>query len=197
MGTAQKLAERKLDRMRLGQSACDIHPLLSDPEIRVALVPLTEAEYLVGLESAIKMNVPETIMGNQARDRRLQEETLLRAIREVDDLTQQTFETLEQLNELLDHSDISYLMDMYFEMIAESSPSIDGLSETDIEDVKKVLKEMDWNVLSGRQWYALKRFLSTLGQEQLLAKSLGSTSISKLTGQSGLSEPTPETVEQS
>jgi hypothetical protein len=191
MGTAEKIIERRLDRMRQGQATAEIENLLTDPDIRVALVPLTEAEYDLAMESAVKMNVPETLMGNQARDRQLSRETLLRAIREPDDLTKQMFEDVEQLNDALDHTDISFLIDVYFEMCDRSSPSIDGLSETEIEDVKKVLQEMDWNVLSGKQWYALKRFLSTLGQQQLLAKLLGSSSTSQSTLTNDETELTP------
>lgn len=196
MGTAEKLIERRLDRMRQGQAVCEIETLLSDPETRVALVPLTEAEYDQAMESAVKMNVPETLMGNQARDRLLSRETLLRAIREPDDLSQKMFESVEQQMEALDHSDVSYLVDVYFEMVDRSSPSVDGLSDGDISDVKKVLAEMDWSGLSGKQWYALKRFLSTLGQAQLLAKSLGSSSTNQLTGTKEKNESTPEIAEE-
>ena len=195
MGTAEKIIERRLDRMRLGQEAADIHSLLSDPEIRVALVPLTEAEYDQALESAVKMNVPESIMGNQARDRMLQRETLLRAVREPDNLSNRVFENIDELSEALGHDDIGFLIDMYFELVEKSSPSVDGLSEAEISDVKKVLMEMSWNDLTGKQWFALKRFLSTLGPEQLLAKSLGSISTSNLIGKEDYDEPTPENAE--
>jgi len=195
METAQKLIERRLDRMRLGQAACEIENLLSEPEVRVALVPLTEAEYDICLENVSKINAAENLAGHQLRDRALTQETLLRAIREPDDLPQQMFSSIEEMNDALEVSDINYLIDMYFEMIEKSSPSIEGLTEEQIVEAKKVLNEMDWNELSGKQWYALKRFLGSLGPKQLTAKLHGYSSTKQSTGTSGLDEPIPENAE--
>ena len=196
MGTADKLAELRFDKMRLGQAACEIESLLSDPEIRVALVPLTEAEYKECMEKSVKTELPENLAGHQFRDRILTEETLLRALREPDDLGKKVFQTTQELNELLDVVDINFLIDCYFEMSEKSNPSLDGITNEQMEDIKKVLVEMDWNALSGTQWYAARRFLSSLGPEQLMAKLPGSSSIKKLIGMSESEESTQETAEE-
>src|SRR5690348_14846856 len=102
MRTAETLIERRLDRMRLGQAVCEIIPLLSDPETRVAVVPLTEAEYDQAMENSMKEVLPETVAGGQYRDRILTRQTLLRAIREPDDLSKQVFESVEELENALE-----------------------------------------------------------------------------------------------
>ena len=181
--------------MRLGQAVCEIFPLLSDPESRVALVPLTEAEYNQCMEAAVKVDVEETLAGNQYRDRRLTQETLLRAIREADDLPTQVFQTVDELMNTLDVADLNYLIDHYFEMVDRSSPSVEGLTDKDIDDLKKALLEVDWSGLYGKQWYALRRFLLSLGPEQLRVKLPGSMSMTESTGTNGSSEPTPEIAE--
>lgn len=193
--TATQLIERRLDRMRLGQAVCEIFPLLSDPEFRVALVPLTEAEYDQCMEAVVKIDVEETIVGNQYRDRELTKETLRRSIREPDNLNVQMFETTPELAKALEVSDINYLIDHYFEMISKSSPSIEGITNEEIDDLKKGLMEMDWSELSGKQWYALKRFLLSLGPEQLRVKLHGSSSTNQSTGTTSSGEPTPEIAE--
>jgi hypothetical protein len=193
MGTAEKLIERRLDRMRLGQAVCEIEELLSETDFRVALVPLTEAEYDRCIENVLKVDAPETMMGNQVRDRALTNETLLLSIREPDNLSQQMFSDLGQMTEALDVVDINYLIDVYFEMIEKSSPAAEGMTGEQINDLKKVLLEMDMSELSGKQWYALKRFLSSLGPTPLLASLLGFSSTSQLTGTSEL----PESIEES
>jgi len=195
MNTAQKLIERRLDKMRLGKATCEIENLLSEPDVRVALVPLTEAEYDLCMENVVKMNVPETLTGQQFRDRALTLETLLRAAREPEDISKPMFSSVEEMNDALEVADVNYLIDMYFEMVEKSSPALEGFTEEQLSDVKKVLLEMDWSGLSGKQWYALKRFLSSLGPQQLLAKLPGSSSTQQLTGMKNSEEPTPEIAE--
>jgi hypothetical protein len=91
------------------------------------------------------------------------------------------YSSTEEMLEDLEVADIDALIDGYNEMIAKSSPSLDGITEEEIEDLKKVFQTMDWNALSGRSWYAAKRFLSTISPEQLRDNSHGSTSINSAT----------------
>lgn len=193
--TATQLVERRLNRMRLGQAVCEVFNLLSDPEVRVALVPLTEAEYDQCMEAVVKIDVEETIVGNQYRDRQLTNETLRRALREPDNLSAMVFETTQELSNALEVSDINYLIDHYFEMVHKSSPSIEGLTDDDIDDLKKGLLETDWSGLSGTQWYALRRFLLSLGPEQLRVKLPGSSSTNQSTGTTSSDELTPAIAE--
>jgi hypothetical protein len=53
--TADKIRERRLERMRLGQAVCDFVTLPSDSETRLCIVPLTEAQYLQALEKVSEM----------------------------------------------------------------------------------------------------------------------------------------------
>ena len=55
----EKIRERRLERMRLGQAVCDYVDLVSDPEIRVCIVPLTEAQYLKVLEKVAAVKFPD------------------------------------------------------------------------------------------------------------------------------------------
>jgi len=167
--------------MRLGQATCDIVPLLSDPEIRVALVPLTEAEYQRSLEMAAAMDVMTTRLGMDYQERRQQAEILWMAIREPNDLSKQAWENADEMMTVLETHDINHLFDHYLELVDATSPAIDGVPPEELDNLKKVLGEIPWNELSGTQWYAAKRFLGAVMPTLPLAKSLGSSSIRSLT----------------
>jgi hypothetical protein len=188
--TAEKLRERKLNRMRLGKAVADVHSLMSDPEIKVALVPLSEAEYIQCLEATVNQRIADDTAGQALRDRYNSAEVLLRAAREPDDLEQPMFDSVEELTDALEVNDINFLQDMYFEMVETASPAIDGIPEEDLEDLKKALQTIDWNALSGRQWYALRRFLFSIMPELLQGNFSGVGSISKWTTPSDVEEST-------
>ena len=170
-----------MDRMRLGQTVCDIVDLPSDSEIRLCIVPLTEAQFLQALEKVRDVRANDDLPGMAIRDRVQAQEILVRAIREENDLTRMVYSSTEEMLEDLEVADIDALIDGYNEMIAKSSPSLDGITEDEVEDLKKTFQTMDWNALSGRSWYAAKRFLSTISPEQLRDNSHGSTSTNSAT----------------
>jgi len=170
------MKQRRLERMRLGQETCVIHPMPSNPDINVALVSLTEAEYDNALVHSMTLDVPDTTAGNQVRDRRSQQEILWRAMRNPDNLSEKIFNSAEELKDTLDWSDINFYMDAYFELAEIVAPSVASLNEEEIDELKKVLREISWSELSGGQWYALKRFLLSLSPEQLLGRLPGSFS---------------------
>lgn len=180
--TAGRVKERRLDRMRLGQAVCDFVALPSDPEIRVAIVPLTEAEYSQVLSRVASVPLADDMAGAAVKDRVQAREILVRAIREESDLTQRVYVdtqgelAIEALSDDLEVVDIDEIVDRYNEMVEKSSPRIDQIPEEELEAVKKALQTMDWSALSGRSWYALKRFLSTIIPEPLMVNSLGSSS---------------------
>ena len=180
-GTKEKIQERKLQRMRLGQAACSYVQLLSDPEIRVALVPLTEAEYEQCLEIVSALTAQDNMAGFALRDRRQAQEILCRSIREEDSLEDRVYSTIDEMMTDLEVSDIDKLIDEYNEMTEQSNPSIEGIPIEEIDRLKKVLQEMDWSELSGRSWYAAKRFLGTLPPQLLMGNGRGFTSTKSLT----------------
>jgi hypothetical protein len=173
--TAELIKERKLNRMRLGQAACDVVELPSDPEIRVALVPLTEAEFAVCASAVAAKAYSDDTGGLVQADRDLRRQILLLSCREVNDLSKRLFTNEQELQDSLDHSDVNFLTEQYATMTDASSPSLEGLSNEDMDELKKALVKIDWNGLSGRSWYLLKLFLSTISERQLLANSFGSS----------------------
>lgn len=196
MRTFEAFRERKLERMRLGQAVCEYVTLLSDDEIRLAIVPLTDAEYQNSLSKAMHVEAFDNEHGMLYRDRIQQNSILLHAAREPDDLTKRFFEKYEEVAELESH-DVNHIWDHYREMVAQTSPEIDGVSEEDFSELKKAFNNLTTSDLSGRQWYALKRFLLSLTQAQLLDKSLGFSSISpSITTKESSSEPATD-VDQS
>src|SRR4249919_328349 len=140
MSTKEKIRERRLDRMRLGQTVCDIVEIPSDDEIRLCIVPLTEAQYLQALEKVRDTRANDDLPGMAIRDRVQAQEILVRAIREEHDLTIRVYSSTEEMLEDLEVADIDALIDGYNEMIAKSSPSLDGITEEEIEDLKKVFQ---------------------------------------------------------
>lgn len=173
--TRDKIAERRLARMRMGQSICVFSTLRSDPEIRLALVPLTEAEYTQALNAVAADLVPDGLIGAEIQDRRRAQETLIRAVREPDDLTTRVYATADELMDDVEVGDIDHLIDEYNRMVADSSPALDGIPPEEFRNLKELLQTMDWNALSGRAWYAANRFLSEIMPSPLLDNSPGSS----------------------
>jgi len=167
--------------MRLGQAVCDYVTLPSDSEIRICIVPLTEAQYLQVLEKVANMSLADDMAGLQIRDRVQATEILVRAIREEDNLTVQVYQTANDMREDLEQHDIDHVFDCYSEMIEKSSPTLEGIPPEEFDNLKKALQEMDWSVLSGGAWYAAKRFLSRISPSPLLDNSPGSTSTNSST----------------
>lgn len=176
--TKDKIKERRLARMRSGQATCDYVTLPSDSEIRLAIVPLTEADYRNVLEKVAAVPSGDDLAGVQIKDRVQAEEILVRAIREENDLTQRVYSDVDELLEDFEIHDIDHAIDCYNEMVFQSSPSLDGIPPQELDALKKALQEMDWNGLSGSAWYAAKRFLSKIMPSPLLDKSPGSSSTS-------------------
>ena len=188
--------------MRLGQAVCDYVSLISDSEVRLCIVPLTEADYRRVLEKVNELIAPDNLAGAALRDRAQSHEILVRAIREENDLTERVFTdtpgengnspmtAVENLLESLEVADVDELIDRYNEMMEKSSPSLDGIPADEIENVKKALQTMDWNALSGRSWYALKRFLGTIMPTPLMDNFVGFTSTNSLTTTSESDEST-------
>ena len=113
-----------------------------------------------------------------------QAEILVRSCREPDNYEERMFSSVNDLQTALEVPDINFLSDMYLEMVDKSSPSIEQISPEELEDVKKALQEINWNELSGRQWYALQRFLFSIMPLLLHDNSPGYGSISNWTGRS-------------
>lgn len=179
--TADKIKERRLERMRLGQSVCDYVTLASDPEIRLAIVPLTESEYLQALNAVAEVPRADDMAGAAIKDRVQSQEILLRAFREEKNLSERVFSTTDEMMTVLEVMDVDHAIDCYNEMVEKSSPVLDGLPEEEFENLKKALQTMDWNGLSGSAWYAARRFLSRIMPKPLLDNSPGSGSISPST----------------
>jgi hypothetical protein len=95
------------------------------------------------------------------------------------------------MHDVLEVSDVNFLTDRYMEMISRSSPHIDGFTDEELDEAKKVLQTISWNELSGRSWYALRRFLSSVGQPLQPDRSLGLSSTSSSTTTNGADESTP------
>lgn len=184
---------RRVAKMRMGQGAPEYVVLKSDPEIRMAIVPLTEAEYQQALDAAATLELPDNGYAIELRDRTLQVHTLLHALREIGDPARKVFgSTQEMLDEEtgLQPIDVNYIMDEYQRMIDFSSPALDGLSDDQLDDLKKAFVTIDWSALSGKPWWHLKGFFSTLPAGLPLANSPSLTSILSLIGRSDESEST-------
>jgi len=180
MRTAAQIKNRRIERMRLGQSSATVESFVTDPEQRVALVPLTQGEYIVSLHVAGSLPLDDNIATRVARDEMQRAEVLAMACREVEDLTLHYFENGEAVREL-DALDINHLWDCYREMVAEINPHAEGLSEEDFSDLKKALQNIEWSELSGPQWYAAQRFLNSIRPLLLTGNVPGFSSTSQST----------------
>lgn len=191
----EKVRQLRFDRMRQGQNGAEIvEPPSFKGEIRFALIPLTELEYDRCLQEGSFVEAGNNPAGFMLRDRTINAALLAASIRNPDDLDERVFANAEEIQSHLGPEDLNFLLDTYQEMVDKSSPYIDGFSEAEVEEAKKALQQIRWSELYGRQWFALKRFLSTITVEQLGGSWDGFGSIRLLMQKRGPIESTP-TVE--
>lgn len=148
----------------------------SKPEIRVAMVPLIEREAQRGVIAAAQLEVQDNAAGLQARNRIALESDVWHSLREPSDPTAKVFESVDQMIDELDATDIDFLSDELSALMDYASPAIDGISEEQLNSLKKAFGETDWSALTGWQWAALKLACQALFPNLLRVKSLGSTS---------------------
>jgi hypothetical protein len=159
----------------MGQEAAEPVDIPSMPGIRVNLVPLTEAESQAGLIRAASLDVLDNSAGIQARNRAAVESDVWNAIRDMGDATKKVWATPEEMVDELEAADVDYIFDQLTLLMEYASPSMDGLSEKDLAELKNNFALIDWNGLTGRRWSALKLCLSNLLPELLAAKFSSST----------------------
>lgn len=195
MTVLEKIREgRRVAKMRMGQNAPEFVRLRSNPEIRLAIVPLVEREYQWALEAAATYEIPDNGYGIELRDRTLQVHTLFYALREPDNVEQRVFPDIDAMLDPetgLEPVDINYLLEYYQRMVDFSSPALDGLTDEQMEELKKVCVTIDWNALSGKPWWHLKMFFMTIPGGLPLDKSPSLTSILNSIGRSEGLESTP------
>lgn len=175
--TLEKIRERRLERMRQGQNACEVVNLPSDEEVRVALVPLTEAEYDTCMRLTSKLDVPENVAGASVMDRHEKREVIFRAAREVGDLSQHIWTTVDQMMDTIEPEDVNVLYDRYVEMSTDISPHMAQLTDEEVDFLKDYFANCQWSDLSGKQLYALNRFILARSIQLPSDNSLGSSSI--------------------
>lgn len=176
---------RRVAKMRMGQAAPSFVTLPSNSEIRFAIVPLIEREYQFCLESVAAMDIPDNAYGVELRDRQLQLHTLWMALRNPDNPMERVFESVEDMldEELgLEPTDVNHLIEMYQREVDFSSPALEGLTEEQVQELKKALLTIDWNALSGKPYWHLRQFLLTLPVGVPLDKSPSLTSTLKSIG---------------
>jgi hypothetical protein len=173
----------RLARLRLGQEVGEYVDLPSmsqgDEKVRVMLVPLTEAELQRGLAyAAMDEDVPESFSGVQYRSRRAVLSDLWHATRDPGQPEKRLFESVDEMASLLDPSDVDYLNMHLATLMNYASPSLDGMTEADLDFLDRAWQQIKPSELSGRRWAAAKVSLSILLPELLQARSFGTTSIS-------------------
>ena len=169
--------QTRLARMRQGQEVPDYVDIPSMEGVRVALVPLTEAELSRGLAyAASDDDVPESFSGAQYRSRRAIQSDLWHAVREPGDPEKRVFESIEDMVEALSPADIDYLNMHLATLMNFASPAMDGLTEEDLDFLGRAWQAIRLNELTGRQWAAAKVCLSILLPEQLQGRLSGRTS---------------------
>lgn len=182
--------QSRLKRIRMGQDAPEWAQIPSMPEIRIALVPLLERETMASLNAAAGIEAPDNALGMQYRARVAQQWDVWQAARLLDNPDQLVWPKVETMVELLEPDDIDSLHDQLTVLMDYASPSLEGLSEDDVADLKNAFVLIDWNALTGRRWSALRVCLSHLLPELLMARPPSTTSTSSLTARSESDEST-------
>jgi len=170
----EEIQKRRIERMRQGQGAGEI-VVLEESGLRFNIVPLTEREFDMGISYSASIDVEDNLGGAQARDRAQMHSDIYHAARVVEDLTTHYFDDIEAVKEIgLD--ELNYIGERYQMMALETSPTLDGLSDEEVAELKKAFEAIEWNELSGPQWIAVKRCLLLTLPTLLMDKLSGSTS---------------------
>ncbi|HKU52529.1 MAG TPA: hypothetical protein VJQ25_08680, partial [Nitrospira sp.] len=120
--TFEAMKESRLARMREGKNAGEIVELVTNPEIRLVLVPLTDGEWLKALGYADEVPAGENVAGITLRDEVQKKAIIFYACREMHDWEEPFFESMAEV-EQMDYADIGHIYDRYLEMVAQFSPS--------------------------------------------------------------------------
>lgn len=171
----------RLARMRQGQDVAERVTIPSKEGIEVALVPLNEGEAQAGIIAAANLDVPDNQAGMMARERAATISDVWHAVREPGDITKRVFATPEEMVEELESPDIDHIADHLVLLHNYASPALDGITDEELNELKKAFGEADWSALTGRRWAAVKLCVSTLFPELLQAKLRGSSSIESST----------------
>jgi hypothetical protein len=149
----------------------------SMPHIRVAMVPLVEAEAQDGLIRSANLDVADNMAGINARNRAACVSDVWYASRVPGHLDEKIWDDPDEMVAELPPSDIDYLFDRLTILQDYASPSFANLSDKDIDELKKGFGAIEWRELTGRQASALVQCISLLLPELLAAKffSFGST----------------------
>ena len=187
----------RLSRMRMGNAVSEYIEFESlrasdGTPVRLAQVPLTEAEVQLGVIAAANVDLPTTnnMAEMTARNRAAQVSDVWHSLREPDDLSVKAFESPDELASTLSPSEIDHAVDSLAVMMDYASPSLDGLSQAVLDDLKVAFAATDWSGLSGRRWAAVKLCCQVLLPELLQAKLSGSTSTESSTPTNDESEST-------
>lgn len=191
MSVRDQIRERtRMSRFRLGQDAPEMVTIPSMPEIRCAQVPLNESEIQAGLIAAASIDVLDNQAGLQARDRAAMVSDIWYSLREPDNIDKKVFESVEEMVIQLDPNDIDFLQNSLMLLMSFASPAIDGLSNEDLVELKKLFGATEWSELTGTRWAAVKLCVSILLPEILQAKLSGIGSIDNST----VTSETPEST---
>lgn len=172
----------RLARMRLGQTIYEpitfesvVDPDTGKPLV-FAMVVLTESESQQGVVAASMLDVPENLVGMSARNRVGMINDLWHSLRDPEDLSKKAFESPEQLVDTILPPEVDAATDKLAVMMDYASPSVDGITDEQLEALKKAFSATDWSALSGRQWAAVKLCCHTLLPELMAVVLQGSSS---------------------
>jgi hypothetical protein len=190
----------RLSRMRQGQSVFEYITLPSlnqgSEQVRLAQVVLTEAEVQQGIIAAISAkdsdgnDLPDSMVAMTLRNRIAGVSDAWHSLRVPDHLDEHAFESIEQMVETLPPNEVDMVIDQLAAMMDYASPSIDGLTDKDLDDLKKDFVAVDWSGLTGPRWAAVKQCCQILLPDLLQAKLSGSSSTDSSTPTSASDEST-------
>lgn len=192
---AEQIREKnRLTRMRMGQEAPEYPELLAHPEVRIAMVPLSERETQAGMIYASSLNVPDNSAGINARNRAAVESDVWNSLRDPSNLDAKVFESIEDMVEELGPEEIDHLADHLTVLMDYASPSGDGLTDEVLDELKKASDKIEWRGLYGRRWAVVKLYLSVMSPELLMASLSGDGSTDSSTEKTENAESTSDVL---
>lgn len=159
--------QTRIKRIRMGQDAPEMVPIPSNESVRLALVPLTEAESMQGMIRAATVEAPDNIVGARIREREAMLSDIWLALRDPDNPSERAFDSIREMTETLEPNDIDHMIDQLSILMDYASPTLDGISDEELDNLKKAFVLIDWRGLTGRRWSALRLCLSLLLPELL------------------------------
>lgn len=129
---------------------------------KIAIVILSSSQTEICKLKTEEYIVKHIITDETYKDMVLQRHLSYEFMRDKDDRNKKVVDNVDEVGELLDISELAYMVTQYNLFSQENSPFLNAVNTEQFEALKKTLPTMNLNDLNGESLVALRNFLMSL-----------------------------------